>query len=136
MTSSNTFYTWYFIIKFIILIHIDVRRTSRIFIFAEDNIYVGMQESCNTQRRHYTQKMTFSVKDFFSKCDQIHRTPKNMTKDLFNNRLRAVKYCCIDAKLSILDICGGSWLRVWYLPWLFRPRKTEQYCYCQLLSLQ
>ena len=42
MTSSNIFYTWYFIIKFIILIHIDVRRTSRIFIFAEDNIYVGV----------------------------------------------------------------------------------------------
>ena len=74
---------------------------------------------------HYHYKMKFSIKDFFSKCDQIHSLLPDFitfTKEILNGKLHFLRSDV--AKLCILDFCRG--------PCQF----SGQTFYCTLNSLQ
>ena len=58
------------------------------------------------------QTMKFSIKDFFSKCDQIHSFlriwSRFLQKSLMENFIFCAAYLVIFAKSSILDVWQGS----------------------------
>ena len=52
------------------------------------------------------EQMEFSIKDFFSKCDQIHRKLRNLvrfTKEMLNERLRFL--CSVKLKYYRVNYC-------------------------------
>ena len=61
---------------------------------------------------HTTQKMKFSIKDFFITCDQIRRNCGfgHITEEIFNGKLQFL--CCVRFHPDI------------YSPWVYIPRKV------------
>ena len=87
--------------KGLALLHISIRQRQNFVLIATVQLQSSKTEFkfCTETNPATAQKMTFSIKDYLSKCDRIHRKKSLMQNFIFVQCARLVSKVCNDKSL-------------------------------------